>query len=253
MRTLVAIPVYNEEKYVTKVLDEVRHYADNILVIDDGSTDATPTLLAKQPVDVIRHARNRGYGRSIRDAFRWAACYGYDWLITMDCDEQHEPASLPDFYEAIERDDADILSGTRYSAQSEQARDLPPEDRRRINRTITQQINNCLGLDLTDAFCGFKAYRVSALNKLRLTVDGYAMPMQFWVQCVAHGLRISEVPIRLIYVDQNRSFGGPLDNPDLRLAHYREVFRNELAKFPDKFTEPCGPCACGGASNGDDR
>jgi glycosyltransferase involved in cell wall biosynthesis len=244
LKSLVAIPVYNEQKYVTKVLSEVRRFAENILVIDDGSTDDTPTLLARQPVDVIRHARNRGYGRSIRDAFRWANCYGYDWLITMDCDEQHEPASLPAFYDAIARDDADILSGTRYSDQSEQLRDLPPEDRRKINRTITEQLNECLGLQLTDAFCGFKAYRVSSLNRLKLNVDGYAIPMQFWVQAVAHELRITEVPIRLIYVDQNRSFGGPLDNPDIRLAHYREVFRNELAKFPDRFALDSVACGC---------
>ena len=241
MRILVAIPVYNEQRYVTPVLAEVRKYAENVLVIDDGSSDETPMLLARQPVDVIRHARNRGYGRSIRDAFRWASCYGYDWLVTMDCDEQHEPASLPDFFRAIERDDADILSGTRYANESGQARDLPPEDRRKINHTITEQINECLGLRLTDSFCGFKAYRVKALSKLKLTVDGYAMPMQFWVQAAANDLRIQEVPIRLIYVDQNRSFGGPLDNPEVRLAHYREVFRNELAKFPGRF----GASACG--------
>src|SRR5690554_1341799 len=101
MRVLVAIPVYNEQQYVDKVLSEVRRYASDILVIDDGSTDQTPMLLASQPVDVIRHARNRGYGRSIRDAFRWSRCYDYDWLITMDCGEQHEPASLPDFHKSI--------------------------------------------------------------------------------------------------------------------------------------------------------
>ena len=71
MRTLIAIPVYNEQKYVTKVLEEVNQYSDDVLVIDDGSTDATPTLLATLPVDVIRHKTNLGYGRSIRDAFRW--------------------------------------------------------------------------------------------------------------------------------------------------------------------------------------
>lgn len=241
LKTLVAIPVYNEQKYVTQVLEEVRRYADNILVIDDGSTDDTPTLLARQPVDVIRHARNLGYGRSIRDAFRWAGCYGYDWLITMDCDEQHEPASLPDFYRAIERDDADLLSGSRYSKDSPQD-DQPPADRREINATVTQMLNERLGLNITDAFCGFKAYRVRTLDKFKLNVDGYAMPIQFWVQAAAHDLRIREVPIRLIYNDANRSFGGPLDDPTHRLAYYRKVFQEELAKFPGKFKASC--CGC---------
>ncbi len=105
-------------------------------------------------------------------------------------------------------------------------------------------INERLGLSLTDAFCGFKAYRASALTKLHLDVDGYALPMQVWVQAAANDLRITEVPIRLIYKDPNRSFGGPLDNADLRLRHYREVFERELAKFPGRFGEPAA-CTCG--------
>ena len=241
VKILVAIPVYNEQKYVTNVLKEVKRYAANVLVIDDGSTDETPALLAKLPVDVIRHARNLGYGRSIRDAFRWASCYSYDWLVTMDCDEQHEPASLPDFQRAIEEDDADILSGTRYAADSP-GEDLPPADRRAINARITAMLNDRLGLRLTDAFCGYKAYRVPALWKLHLDTDGYALPMQFWVQAAAEGLVVREVPIRLIYNDMNRSFGGPLDDPEERVRHYLDVFDREVAKYPEKFAHAC-PCA----------
>jgi glycosyltransferase involved in cell wall biosynthesis len=243
MRILVAIPVFNEQKYVTAVLSEVRRYASDVLVIDDGSTDQTPLLLARQPVEVIRHAENRGYGRSIRDAFRWAQCYKYDWLITMDCDEQHEPASLPHFCEAICRTSADVISGSRYLDPKLSA-DQPPQDRRTINATITQMLNERLGLSLTDAFCGFKAYRVAAVRCLELGEPGYAFPLQFWVQAVAHGLKIEELPIRLIYNDPNRSFGGPLNDADKRLAHYQQVFDAELAKFPEKFPGLCG-CATG--------
>ncbi|MEX2215458.1 MAG: glycosyltransferase family 2 protein [Phycisphaeraceae bacterium] len=245
MCTLIAIPVYNEEKYVAKVLTEVRRYAHDILVIDDGSTDQTPLLLAQQPVDVIRHKQNHGYGRSLIDAFRWAACTTckYQWLITMDCDEQHEPASLPSFYEAIQHDDADIISGSRYLAtngngdanQGSSSIGSPPADRRAINATITDTINRTLGLSLTDAFCGYKAYRVSAIRKLTLNEPGYAFPLQFWVQAAAADLRIREIPIRLIYNDPNRSFGGPLDDAEIRLGHYKEVFERELAKFPGRF------------------
>ena len=232
MNTLVAIPVYNEQDTVEPVLREVARYADNVLVVDDGSTDATPTRLAKLPVDVIRHRSNLGYGRSIRDAFRWSQCYRYDWLITMDCDEQHEPASLPDFFEAIDRDDADIVSGSRY-LDDRRCGSPPPEDRRSINTEITAMINQTLGLNITDAFCGFKAYRVAAIKALDLDVSGYAIPLQVWVQAAAHRLRIEEVPIRLIYTDAKRSFGGPLDDPDVRLRHYRDVFDAELSKHPE--------------------
>ncbi len=237
-RTLLAIPVYNEEKYVERVLGRVSEYLPDVLVIDDGSADATPSLLAKFPVEVIRHAHNRGYGRSLMDAFRWAAVDRFDWIITMDCDEQHEPASIPDFLAAIERDDLDVISGSRY-LDIHPENDAPPEERRRINGIITDELNGRLGLKLTDSFCGFKAYRVSALQRLTLDVDGYAFPMQFWVQAVAAGLRIDEVPVRLIYNDATRSFGGPLDNHAHRLAHYRDVLAFELARCADRLPRRC--------------
>lgn len=237
-RTLLAIPVYNEEKYVERVLSRVQEYLPDVLVIDDGSSDATPSLLARFPVEVIRHSRNRGYGRSLMDAFRWAAVDRFDWVITMDCDEQHEPASIPDFLRAIERDDLDVVSGSRY-LNPHPENDAPPEERRRINGIITQELNARLGLRLSDSFCGFKAYRVAAVRRLTLDVDGYAFPMQFWVQAVAAGLRIGEVPVRLIYNDATRSFGGPLDNHAHRLMHYRDVLALELARCADRLPKRC--------------
>jgi len=227
-RVLVAIPVYNEQKHVARVLERVLEHARHVLVIDDGSNDATPAILARFPVEVVRHAENRGYGRSMQDAFRWAAVDGYDWVVTMDCDEQHEPESIPDFLGAIERDDVDVVSGSRYLNSG--GADRPPPDRRAINGQITAELNGRLGLALTDAFCGFKAYRVEAIRELDLQEDGYAFPMRFWVRAVAAGLRIREIPIRLIYNDLNRSFGGPLDNPTVRLAHYRRVLHCELER-----------------------
>jgi dolichol-phosphate mannosyltransferase len=231
MTTLVAIPVYNEQKYVAKVIERVAERADNILAIDDGSTDYTPMLLAMQPVDVIRNRTNRGYGTALRMAFRWAQMYQYDWVITMDCDEQHEPESLPDFRKAIQADDADVINGSRYICP-ELCGDPPPAERRRINQTITKWVNEGLGYSITDAFCGFRAYRVSAIDKLDLDEDGYAIPLQQWVQFAAHKLRVKEVPIKLIYNDPNRRFGGVLDNAEQRLEHYREVFAKEIARHP---------------------
>lgn len=244
MRTLVAVPVYNEQRYVTNVIAKIaEHASDDVLVIDDGSTDATPTLLAHQPVDVIRHKTNLGYGRSIRDAFRWAQCYGYDWLITMDCDEQHEPEALPEFETAIAADDADVISGSRYLDLGK-AESQPPVDRRKINATVTDWVNDRLGLGITDAFCGYKAYRVSKLRDLKLDVNGYAIPLQAWVQHAAAEHRVKEIPIRLIYNDPKRTFGGKLDDAEIRLRHYHEVFEQELAKYPEKFDAPATCAVC---------
>jgi glycosyltransferase involved in cell wall biosynthesis len=228
-RILVGIPVYNEAKYINPVLSEVCNYTEDILIVDDGSTDLTPALLAGHKVEVIRHSENRGYGRSLQDMFRWAAVDQFDWLITMDCDEQHEPASIPRFIEAIERDDVDIISGSRY-LEIHPENDMPPKERQKINRQVTSELYDALGLELTDAFCGFKAYRVSTLNAFEFDVNGYAFPIQFWVQAAARKLRVSEIPVRMIYNDPNRTFGGQLDDPVKRLDHYRAVLCNELSK-----------------------
>ncbi len=225
---LLAIPVYNEEQYVIRVIQEARRFSRHILVVDDGSTDRTPELLrCEGSVRVLTHSRNLGYGKSLADAFAYARQEGYPWLITMDCDEQHEPTFIPKFVEAMGRDDADIISGTRYPDGFD-VDGSAPADRRRINRHITDVLNRMLGLKLTDAFCGFKAYRVSALSSVNVTVPGYAMPMQFWVQVARAGLYVRELPVRLIYKDPTRHFGGPLDDPGARLRHYLEVLECEL-------------------------
>ncbi|MGQ9604834.1 MAG: glycosyltransferase family 2 protein [Thermogutta sp.] len=224
---LTAIPVFNEVRHVGRVLREVLKFASDVLAVDDGSWDGTDAVLARfSRVATVRHPHNRGYGAALRSAFRFAIEHGYDVLVTLDCDGQHEPRRIPEFVRACSRN-VDIVSGSRYLAQFP-GDGKPPPDRRRINQIMTQELNRKLGLRLTDAFCGFKAYRVSALTKLELTDDGYAMPLELWVQAVHHRLRIIELPVPLIYLDEERSFGGALDNADVRLAVYREVLEKSL-------------------------
>ena len=225
-RWLTALPVYNEVRYVDGVLDEVSEYSPEILVVDDGSTDGTAELLAaRDDIEVVRHPRNRGYGAGLNTAFQFAIRNGYDFLVTIDCDGQHEPQRIPQFVAACRN--ADIVSGSRYLRQFDGDNE-PPADRQRINRLITDELNRRLELDLTDAFCGFKAYRVSALRHLHLTETGYAMPIEFWVQAVAARLEIIELPVPLIYLDESRSFGGELDNAATRLEHYYDVLERSL-------------------------
>ena len=230
MKLLVAIPVHNEQQYVCEVLTEIKRYHADILVVDDGSTDRTPALLAAiSGLHVLRHETNGGYGSSIIDAFHWADTHGYDWVITMDCDRQHEPQRIPGFIRAIETDRWDLISGSRY-LQSDTKDDLPPLDRRSINATMTCIINDLFGTTLTDSFCGFKAHRVKPTIALGLTEKGYAFPMQLWPRAIAAGLHITELPVRLIYNDPNRHFGGGLDDPSERLTHYLEVLNTETIR-----------------------
>ncbi len=229
MRTLVAIPVHNEERSICSVLRRVQGKDWDVLVVDDGSSDGTAAALRKAPagVRVIRHDVNRGYGAALLTAFADAEDRGYDVVVTMDSDGQHDPAWIPQFVAACA--DADIVSASRY-LQDFAGNNSAPAERRRINMLLTDHLNAALGLELTDAFCGFKAHRVDALRKLKLTETGYAFPMEFWVQAACRGLSIVELAVPRIYLDPNRSFGAHLDNADDRLKHYMQAFDRALAE-----------------------
>jgi dolichol-phosphate mannosyltransferase len=241
-RWLTAIPVYNEAKHVRGVLAAVRRYAPDILVVDDGSTDGTSALLAAEPdLHRITHPQNRGYGAALASAFRFAVERRYDVLVTMDCDGQHQPDRIPVLLEALH--DCDIVSGSRYLRDFRQDTP-PPTDRRFINATITKEVSARYGFDLTDSFCGFKAYRVDALARLAITEPGWGMPLQLWVQAARQGLRVKEVGVPRLYLDPSRAFGGVLNDPEQRLAYYREV----LAKAEADVLPAVAPGECSGAA-----
>src|SRR5690606_25498210 len=146
---LTALPVYNEVAHVDPVLDEVVRLAQDVLVVDDGSSDGTSErLAARSDITVVTHPENRGYGAALITAFDYAVAGGYDVLVTIDCDGQHEPQRIAELVEACR--DVDIVSGSRYLDTPEELSQAAPADRRRINYTITQELNNLLGLQLTD-------------------------------------------------------------------------------------------------------
>ena len=250
MRMLIGIPIYNERKSVDRVLAEVLSYGHDVLLVDDASTDGTAEYLAARQstagdVALIRHDRNRGYGQGIIDIFDYADRCGYDWVLTMDCDEQHEPVRIPDFVRAIQTDRWDLVSGSRYLVPDAADDDAAPVDRRSVNVTITALVNDTFDWHLTDTFCGFKAHRVEAMRQLQLTETGYAFPLQLWPRAFRAGLRITEVPVRRIYHDLSRTFGPVLNDPGKRLRHYLDVFEAELARpWPADVVTTAGSYCC---------
>ncbi len=230
MANAVLMPVYNEAQTLSGVLDAVRaRFRGEVLVVDDGSTDATSRILEdRNDVTVIRHPENRGYGRALAEGFAWAAANDVNCIITMDCDGQHEPRHIPEFITALE-DGSDIISGSRYLPGSASTGVAPPE-RQRVNREVTAFVNELTGWGITDAFCGFKAYRMSALRELHLHEPGYAMPLELWVRAYVAGLKVREIPVERIYCDRDRSFGAGLDDAQDRIAYYRRVWSQTLAE-----------------------
>lgn len=245
---LIAIPVFNEERSAERVLRRVLETAAgaDVLVVDDGSTDGTPGILARlDAVRVLRHPVNLGYGRALTDAFAWAIRHGYRQVVTIDCDEQHQPEWIPAFFERLD-EGWDIVSGSRYLAPL-QGEGSPPLDRLAINRELTARINELTGFGITDAFCGFKGYQVEALKRLHLTEPGYGMPLEVWIEAWRHGLSVVEIPVPLIYkVNFERRFGGGLDEPATRRRYYEEVLRRALRGEACRRERALGAAACEG-------
>ncbi len=113
---LIIVPAYNEEEFIGKVLDDARQsnpHAD-ILVVNDGSTDATPDIAEQRGVMVLNIPFNIGYGGAIQTGFRFATERGYDFAVTLDGDAQHDPSSIKNLVETMDREGADVVIGSRF-------------------------------------------------------------------------------------------------------------------------------------------
>jgi dolichol-phosphate mannosyltransferase len=230
-RVLIVLPLYNEEATLVRVLAQVRGAAPTaeVLVVDDGSTDRSPAILRQATgVSVLAHAQNQGYGQSLIDGFAYALAHGHEAVATIDCDEQHEPRQIPQFVAALA--DADIVSGSRYLDPAAGGDPAPP-DRQRLNEEITARLRVLTGYAITDAFCGFKAYRASALRLLRLDEPSYGLPLQVWIQAAHHRLRVAELATPRIYKNPNRQFWGGLDDLAVRRQYYERVIQREVQRW----------------------
>jgi glycosyltransferase involved in cell wall biosynthesis len=230
MKFAVLLPVYNEAPTLERVVQKLGAFKEaDIVIMDDGSTDATPSILERLDVKaIIRHPENAGYGKSLMDGFDFAKENGYRYCVTMDADEQHEPGFIPCLIEKLQ--DFDMVSGSRYLNPALSS-DVPPPERLEVNRVITEKLRKLTGYNLTDSFCGFKGYRVEGLRKLHLTETNYGFPIQFWLQAAKAGLTVTECAVPLIYKDHSRNFNNQFANRDERLSHYLQVMESEAKKL----------------------
>ena len=225
---LAIIPVYNEEESIYEIIQKIKHVKKDIdiLVVNDGSTDNTGEKIKQIPgISVITHTENKGYGRALAEGFKYAIDHDYTYAITIDCDKQHDPSDISKFLEQKDKN-YDIISGSRYKDIPPEQKKKIPKDRLRINTRITQKLNTICNFELTDAFCGLKMYRVEALKSLRLTEDGYAMPLQLLMQARQNNLTLKEIPVKCIYFD-NTDNAENTSGAFKRYMNYLRIIQNE--------------------------
>lgn len=221
----VVVPVHNNGATIESVARQCRAYVENVLVVDDGSTDReVARLFEGTDICVLTHPVNKGKGAALRSAIRYLLERDAEWMITLDGDDQHFPDDLPVFLEAIPRHPESILVGARDFSGP----DVPASSR--FGRRFSNMwIRLESGASVSDSQSGFRAYPLRYLAHMTLQGDRYEFEVDILTRAAWHGLSLVDVPIRVWYPkrkeDAISSFRPWRDNARISLVHARLCMR----------------------------
>lgn len=190
MATCIVIPAYNAEKTISAVVREVLETGCPLLVIDDGSTDATANRVRGMDVELIRHPRNLGKGSALRSGFARALERGYTGVVTIDSDGQHDPTAIPRLVAAAEAAGTDILIASR-AVQFDQMAGL----RSWWNRFGVWCMRMKTGFEITDSQSGFRYYSARLLQNVAPASGGYEFEMEILMKAWRQGFSIGSLPV----------------------------------------------------------
>jgi glycosyltransferase involved in cell wall biosynthesis len=201
---LAAIPAYNEEVAIGSVILRAKNYVDHVLVIDDGSSDATSRIAELAGASVIRYDRNQGKGMALRHAFLRAREMDADILVCIDGDGQHNPDEIPTLLAPIKEGDADMVIGSRFLDIKSEI----PTYRRAGQKVLNSLTNTISSSKVTDSQSGFRAFSKKAINSISFDEEGIGI--ESYMQRVADDLklRIIEIPITCRYDVEHASKMG---------------------------------------------
>ena len=195
-RIAVLIPALNAAGTLAPVVRACRELMADVVVIDDGSSDATGLVAKENGALVLTHPVNRGKGGALKTGFAWALANGFDSVITLDADGQHLPSDIPKIIEAREQTGADLIIGSRRHLFSGM---LP---RRRMANTFSAwSIAWASGTDVNDSQSGFRLYSARLLRAADLRTEGFDMESEVIVVAGRRGFRVITTPINLGFVD----------------------------------------------------
>lgn len=205
---VAAIPAYNEEKNIGRVVLLAQRGVDKVIVCDDGSNDMTADIAEKLGADVVRHERNMGYGVAMQSLFKRAREMDADVLVTLDGDGQHNPSDILAIIKPILENNADIVIGSRF-LRGEGTKEIPLYRQVGI-KAITKLVVAASNCGVSDAQNGFRAYGRRALEKLKLHERGMGVSVEILLKAKEQYLRVVEVPVVCNYKGLDTSTHAPL-------------------------------------------
>ena len=203
-RYCVVIPAFNAAQSLGPLIERIKAHRLDVIVVDDGSQDRTPSVAAAAGALVISHLRNAGKGRALRTGFDYACRAGYDGVITMDSDGQHDPAEIPIFIRTAEHTEAAIVLGNRMTDGA-----VMPPARRLTNALMSDIVSAVARQPIPDSQCGYRFIRREALEEITLRAMRYEIETELVLKAAARRWTIVSIPIRSIY-DNHQSYIKPL-------------------------------------------
>ncbi len=222
----ILIPVLNEAQTIGAVVSALRAQSLDTVVVDDGSTDDSGAIARQKGATVIRHEVKKGKGQSLRDGFRHVLEHGYDGVITMDGDGQHDAADIGQFLQQIAKERPGMIVGNRMANPQGM-----PVVRYLTNRFMSFLISCACGQRIPDTQCGYRYIDSRVLREVPLASDDFEIETELLMKSAKQGFRIDSIPVATIYRDEESKI-----NPWKDTIRFVRYFTKEI-RSPGKITE----------------
>ena len=226
-KIVAAIPACNEEQFINEVVSKAKKYVDEVIIIDDGSTDSTAPVARAAGAVVVTHHNRQGYGESVKACFEAGRAHGADILVTLDGDAQHNPDEIQKVVTPILNEEADIVVGSRFLS----GRGNMPGYRRFGIMVITFLFNFGSKVKVSDAQSGFRAYSKGVLNAISATEVGMSISVETLIKARAGGFGIKEVPVSCWYHPSSSSINPIMHGLGVALSVVRLRLRSTISRL----------------------
>ena len=206
MKTAVLIPAYNEEKGIVQLIEEIIKFVPDVILVDDGSVDATADAVAGTGAFLLKRPKNQGKGAALKTGFDYILSKDFDSVLIMDADGQHAPADIPLFFEKFRRTNADLIVGNRMEKITNM-----PLIRRLTNKSMSFILSFITRQRIPDSQCGYRLIKREVLEAVSLGSSNYEIESELLLEASKAGFKIDSVPVKTIYRGQKSCINPLVD------------------------------------------